>query len=110
MSEERVQSLSQEDFDDQLGRTTGPVLVDFWAAWCAPCKVVAPRLEELAEELGDRVRVVKVDVDESGNLANRYGIRSIPTLIVFKEGKVVDQLVGAAPKAQIRRMLERHID
>ena len=108
MGSERILHLDENNFDDEIQKHPEPILVDFWASWCAPCKVVAPVLEELAEELADRAHVAKVDVDKSGELANRFGIRSIPTLVVFKAGKIVDQLVGAAPKDRIREMLARH--
>ena len=110
VASEHVQNLNEDTFDDAIKKNEQPILVDFWAAWCQPCKVVAPALAQLAEELAGRVLVAKVDVDENGDLANRFGIRSIPTLVVFKGGKVVDQMIGAAPKEQIRRLLEKHVD
>jgi thioredoxin 1 len=106
---EQILTLGEDDFDDRISQARGPVLVDFWAAWCGPCKVIAPRLAEIADELAGQAQVAKVNVDDNGDLANRFGIRSIPTLIVFKDGKVVDQMIGAAPKDQIRRMLQKHI-
>lgn len=108
MSSDRILTLGDDDFDEQVTKLDGPILVDFWAAWCGPCKIVAPVLEQLADEMRDQAHVAKVNVDDNGNLVNRFGIRSIPTLLVFKNGKVVDQLVGAAPMAQIRRMVEKH--
>ncbi len=109
MDHETILTLNEDNFDEQVTQSDGPILVDFWASWCGPCKVIAPRLEELAEEMKGQAHVAKIDVDQNGDLANRFGIRSIPTLMVFKEGKVVDQLIGAAPKEQIRRMLEKHV-
>ncbi len=109
MDHETILTLNEDNFDEQVTQADGPILVDFWASWCGPCKVIAPGLEELAEELKGQAHVAKIDVDQNGDLANRFGIRSIPTLMVFKEGKVVDQLIGAAPKEQIRRMLEKHV-
>lgn len=100
--------LTDETFDEHIKALRGPVLVDFWAAWCGPCKLIAPVLEEIASEMADVATVVKVDVDANAELSGRFGIRSIPTLMVFKEGRVVDQVVGAVPKEQIRRLLERH--
>jgi thioredoxin 1 len=105
----RVIVFDEDNFDDEVNSRRGPILVDFWASWCAPCKRVAPVLGELAEELAGRAHVAKVDVDDNGDLANRFGIRSVPTLVVFRGGRVVDQLIGAAPKDQIRAMIERHI-
>jgi thioredoxin 1 len=83
--------------------------VDFWASWCAPCKLIAPVLDELAEELTGRALIGKVNVEANGDLTNRFGVSSIPTLILFKDGRVVDQLIGAAPKDQIRRMVLKHL-
>jgi thioredoxin 1 len=100
--------LNDDNFDDRLSLLEGTILVDFWAGWCAPCKKLDPVLLEIAAEFEGEVHVAKVDVEENGNLANRFSIRSIPTLIVFQRGKVLDQLIGAAPKTQIVRMLERH--
>jgi thioredoxin 1 len=104
-----ILTLNEDNFDEQVGMAKGPILVDFWAAWCTPCKALGPKLEELAAELTGDARVAKVDVDQNGDLANRFGIRSIPTMIVFKEGRVVDQIIGNQPKEQIRRMIERHL-
>jgi thioredoxin 1 len=106
----RILVFDDDSFDEQVARLRGPILVDFWAAWCAPCKEVEPALVELASELAGRAWVVKIDVEESGALVSRFGIRSIPTLVVLRDGRVVDQLVGAAPKAEIRRLVERHLD
>jgi thioredoxin 1 len=104
-----ILSLGEDDFDEQIQHGERPILVDFWASWCQPCKVIAPSLEQLAVEMSDRIVVAKVDVDQSGELANRFGIRSIPTLAVFKGGKMVDQLIGAVPKERIRQLLEKHL-
>ena len=104
-----ILTLTDDNFDEQINKVSGPLLVDFWAAWCGPCKMIAPSLEQLAGEMAGRATVAKVNVDENGDVANRFGIRSIPTLMIFKEGRVVDQIVGALPKEQIRRMVEKHI-
>lgn len=109
MSDPQILTLDDENFDENVTRLEGPILVDFWADWCGPCKAVAPALEELAEEMAGQAHVAKINVDENGNLTNRFGIRSIPTLIVLRNGKVVDQIIGAAPKQQIRRMVEKHL-
>ena len=109
MAGDSILILNDDNFDDRLAKLKGPILVDFWAGWCAPCKKIDPTLDELAEEMEGEIHVAKIDVDENGNLANRFRIRSIPTLIVFKNGKVVDQLIGAAPKGQITRMLKKHL-
>ncbi|HKQ61243.1 MAG TPA: thioredoxin [Candidatus Polarisedimenticolaceae bacterium] len=108
MAGERILTLTEDSFDDELGRRSEPILVSFWASWCGPCRLIAPALEQLALELSGRASVAKVNVDDEGDLANRFGIRSVPTLIVFKNGRVVDQVVGAVPKEQLRGLVERH--
>ena len=109
MASERILILTDDDFDDQIQKLDGPVIVDFWAAWCGPCKVIAPVLEEIAEEMAGKATVAKVDVDRDSDVAHRFGIRSIPTLVIFKGGKIVDQWVGTAPKQQIRGLIEKHL-
>lgn len=94
--------LTEGTFDQELARHTELLLVDFWAEWCAPCKAIAPVLEELAAEFAGRVRVAKLNVDENRQTPARFGIRGIPTLLFFKDGARVDQLIGNLPKAQIR--------
>ena len=86
-----------------------PVVVDFWAEWCGPCKMIAPILDQLADELGDRVRIVKLNIDENPQTAVRYGVRSIPTLILFKNGEVAATKVGAAPKGKLVEWLEESL-
>ena len=102
--------LDEDNFDEQIKQPSVPVLVDFWAAWCQPCKALAPLLDQMAGEMAGLVQFAKVDVDTNGDLANRFGIRSIPTLVVFKRGMVVDQMIGVNPKQNIRRLLEKHLD
>ena len=99
--------VSSTDFEEKVLNASHPVLVDFWAPWCGPCKMIGPSVEELAGEYAGRAGVYKLDVDQAGDVAMRYGIMSIPALLVFKGGEVVDRLVGAAPKAQIAQMIER---
>ncbi len=94
--------LVEQTFEETLAATRGLVMVDFWAAWCGPCRAIAPVLEELAEALEGRVVLLRVNVDESPALAARYRIRSIPTLLSFKEGTLVDRVVGAAPKTVLQ--------
>ncbi|HLF49982.1 MAG TPA: thioredoxin [Methylomirabilota bacterium] len=98
--------LTEASFDAELGKHPEVLMVDFWAEWCAPCRAIAPTLEELARESAGRVSLAKVNVDEQPGLAARYGIRSIPTILFVKGGKVVDQVVGAVPKAQLKKKLD----
>ncbi len=108
MAGDKILILTDDSFDEQIQKVKEPVLVDFWAEWCGPCKMLAPALEQLSEEMAGQVRVAKVNIDDNGDLTNRFGIRSIPTLMVFKAGRVVDQIVGNVPKEQIRRLLQKH--
>ena len=101
--------LTSENFDREVLNSDKPVVVDFWATWCGPCRMIAPAVEEVAEDFDGRAVVGKVDVDEQAELARRFGIMSIPTLIVMKDGKVVEQAVGARGKADIAAMLGRHL-
>ncbi len=99
-------AVTDSDFEQEVLEADTPVLVDFWAEWCAPCKMVAPVLDDLAEEYDGKIKFTKVDVDTSPETAMKYGIRSIPTLLVFKDGSPVDQVVGAVPKAAIKKRLD----
>ena len=98
--------LTEASFDAELVKHQEVLMVDFWAEWCAPCRAIAPTLEELAREAAGRVSLAKVNVDEQPGLAARYGIRSIPTILFVKGGKVVDQVIGAVPKAQLKKKLD----
>ena len=100
--------VTSANFEAEVLKATGPVLVDFWATWCPPCRMIAPAVEELAGEFAGKAKVAKLDVDESPELAQRYGVQSIPTLLVFKNGQVVEQRIGALPKAEMARMLDAH--
>jgi thioredoxin 1 len=102
-------AVSSAEFDEKVLKSDVPVLVDFWAEWCGPCKAIGPTIEALATEYDGKAKVFKVDVDHEGDLAGQYGIMSIPALLVFKGGKVVDQMVGAAPKAQIAALIDRSL-
>ena len=99
-------AVSDSNFDQVVLQAKTPVLVDFWAAWCGPCRMVAPVVEELAKEYGDRVSFAKVDVDQNPKTASKYGIMGIPTLIIFKDGSPVSNLVGFRPKADVKQSLD----
>jgi thioredoxin 1 len=99
--------ISEADFGDKVLKGKGTVLVDFYADWCGPCKMIAPMLEELAGEYGDRLTVVKVDVDHAQTIAGQYGIQSIPTLMFFQDGKPAHKVVGALPKPALRAQVEK---
>jgi len=98
--------VNDSNFEQAVLQAKKPVLVDFWAAWCKPCLIVAPILDELAEEYGDRIKFVKMDVDHNPKTAAGYSIKSIPTLLIFKSGKPVSHIVGAKPKRELKRSLE----
>lgn len=98
--------LTDDNFSTEVLNAGQPVLVDFWATWCGPCRVIAPIVQELSSEYEGRAKVGKLDVDEAQKTAAEFGIRSIPTLLIFKEGKVADQIIGAVPKGQIVEKLE----
>ena len=100
----------QASFEADVLRSPVPVMVDFYADWCPPCRTLSPRLEELAADYGGRAVVAKVDVDENGDLAREYGVRGIPALFVIKDGEVVEQAVGLKSKQELAAMLDRHID
>ena len=104
---ENVHELTGENWDSEVLNSSEPVLVDFWATWCPPCRVIAPVIDALANDYKGRVKVGKLDVDSHGDVAGRYGIRSIPTLLVFRNGEVVDQRVGAVPQAELTRLLDQ---
>ncbi len=102
-------AVSGADFDAKVLKSDVPVLVDFWAEWCGPCKAIGPSVEQLAQEYAGKAKVFKLDVDADSDIASQYGVMSIPALLVFKGGKVVDQMVGAAPKATIAQLIDRSL-
>jgi thioredoxin 1 len=106
----RIVVLSEDNFDDEIKQREGPIVVDFWASWCRLCKGIAPVLGQIAEEMNGRAHIATVNVEDHGDLANRFGIRSVPTLVVFRDGKVVDQMIGAAPKDLIVGLIRRHLN
>ena len=107
MGAENITTLTQANFSAEVLQSSNPVLVDFWAEWCGPCKMLAPILDELAEEYKGRVRIGKVNIDEYQELAAQYGIRSIPTLLLFKQGQVAEQLVGLRSKRDLKASFDR---
>ena len=109
MAGKNIVAANDLNFDEAVLNSDTPVLVDFAATWCGPCKMIAPLVEQLADEYVGRAKVAKVDIDESPGTASRFGIRGVPTLLVFKGGQVVAQRVGAAPKGKIAELIERSL-
>ncbi len=107
MSSESVIHVSEGTFDAEILKSDKPALVDFWAPWCGPCRAIAPVLDELASEYKDKVKVAKVNVDENRTLAGNHGVMSIPTMILFKNGKVMDKLIGLVPKERLKELMDK---
>jgi thioredoxin 1 len=101
--------ITDNNFDAEVLEAEGPVLVDFWAPWCGPCKAIAPILEELATEFDGKVKIAKVNIDENEAVAAEYGVRAIPTMLLFKGGKVVEQIVGLMPKAALKTKITAQV-
>jgi thioredoxin 1 len=107
MASDKVIQLSDDSFENEVLKSSTPVLVDFWASWCAPCKAISPVVDGLADEYDGKVKIGKLNVDENPATPGQYGVRGIPTLILFKDGQVVDQVVGAVPKNQLEGLIKK---
>ena len=105
---ENITTLTDATFDEQIGASTAPVVVDFWAEWCGPCKMIAPILEEIADEQAGALTVAKLNVDDNPATAQEYGVMSIPTLLLFKDGKVVGTTMGFQPEPKLRAFIDSH--
>ena len=100
-----VGKVSDANFETEVLKASGPVVVDFWAEWCGPCRMIAPALDEIAGVMGEKVKIVKLNVDENPQTATKYGVMSIPTLMIFKDGEMASRQVGAAPKAKLQQWI-----
>jgi thioredoxin 1 len=109
MASDKVQTLTDSNFDQSVIKSTNPVLVDFWAEWCGPCRRLAPTVDELASDYDGKVVVGKLNVDDNPNVAFRYSIRGIPTLLLFKGGQIVEQVVGLADKDSLKKLIDKHV-
>jgi len=107
MASDSIVELNDSSFESEVINSEKPVLVDFWAPWCGPCRALAPVIEEISTDFVDKLKVGKVNVDDNPEISMKFGIRSIPTLMVFKDGEVQEQIIGAVPKSEIERALEK---
>ena len=102
-----VMEVNDQNFEQEILQADRPAIIDFWAEWCAPCRAIAPIVKELADEYGDRVKIVKMDIDANPGTPGRYGVRAIPTVLAFQNGQVVEQPQGARPKSDFKAMVEK---
>ena len=109
MASQNIKELTDANFEAEVLKSDKPTLVDFWAVWCGPCKQIAPTVDALADEYAGKLNVAKMDIDHHQIVPQQYGVRSIPTLLIFKGGKVVGQLVGAAPRAKLEAEIQKHL-
>ena len=102
-----VREVTDQSFEEEVLQSEQPVIIDFWAEWCAPCRAIAPIVKDLATQYGDQVKIVKMNIDENPNTPGRYGVRAIPTVLAFKGGTVAEQLTGARPKSAFEEMVQK---
>ena len=106
----KIVEITDQNFTEEVDNQTGLSMVDFWAAWCGPCRLVAPIVEKLAEDYAEEgLRVGKLDVDQNQEIASRFGVRSIPTILFFKDGELVDQVIGLVPRTQLEELIQKHL-
>jgi thioredoxin 1 len=106
----KIVEITDQNFTEEVDSQTGLSMVDFWAAWCGPCRLVAPIVEKLAEDYAEEgLRVGKLDVDQNQEIASRFGVRSIPTILFFKDGELVDQVIGLVPRTQLEQLIQKHL-
>lgn len=106
---DKIVAVTDSSFEQEVLQAEGPVLVDYWAEWCGPCKMIAPVLDELAEQYGDKIKIAKLNIDENPETAPQYGIRGIPTLMIFKDGEVAGTKVGAASKTELAQFIDENV-